>query len=296
MQAGHQPAVLVWDTTSKACVAELKGHRYGIACLSFSPPGKHLVSVGAPHDGQICIWDWKAGVLLAKVRAAAAAAPISTLAFSAEGGFFATGGVKHVKCWPVGGVASQRLKSAAGGGLESRAVALGAQKEADFVSLAAGPNINPPGGKAVDENGTMYGVTAPGILCLLRGGKALEKWVDLKVQAAFCVKVSKQYCACACAGGVVRLFAVNTLTYVATLPKPVALKYHRAGGDAQPTAGEGFPDAVGCSYVGENKLGEETMCLCWFFFRTSSLFRSSRHQQLQHGMILLDHCRRSVPF
>jgi hypothetical protein len=255
LQAGHQPAVLVWDTGSKACIAELKLHRYGIACLSFSPGGKHLVSVGAPHDGQICIWDWKNGVLLAKVRAAAALAPISTLAYAADGAFFATGGVKHVKCWSVGGLTNQRLKSAPGGVLESRPVALGAQKEADFVSLAVGPCLAAPGVKTVEENGTIYGVTALGILCLIRGGKALEKWVDLKVHAAYALKVSKAYCACACARGVVRLFAINTLTYAATLPKPMALKYQTLG--AAQTTPEVFPDAVGCSFIGDqSKLGE----------------------------------------
>jgi len=33
MQAGHQPAVRVWDLEEKTQVAEFFGHKYGIACV-----------------------------------------------------------------------------------------------------------------------------------------------------------------------------------------------------------------------------------------------------------------------
>ncbi|GJT12788.1 elongation factor 1-alpha 1-like protein [Tanacetum coccineum] len=34
MKSGHQPAVIVWNSATLASVSELKGHRYGVACIA----------------------------------------------------------------------------------------------------------------------------------------------------------------------------------------------------------------------------------------------------------------------
>lgn len=39
LQRGSQPAVLVWDCTNQMLLAELKGHRFGVSCVDFSPGG-----------------------------------------------------------------------------------------------------------------------------------------------------------------------------------------------------------------------------------------------------------------
>ena len=39
LQAGHQPAVLVWDCMTLAFISELKCHQYGVVCIAFSPDG-----------------------------------------------------------------------------------------------------------------------------------------------------------------------------------------------------------------------------------------------------------------
>jgi WD40 repeat protein len=39
LQSGNQPAVLVWDCSTMSFVSELKGHLYGVECITFSPNG-----------------------------------------------------------------------------------------------------------------------------------------------------------------------------------------------------------------------------------------------------------------
>jgi WD40 repeat protein len=46
-ESGSQPAVVVWEAASGRCVAELKGHKHGVASISFSPAGQHNNSY--PH-------------------------------------------------------------------------------------------------------------------------------------------------------------------------------------------------------------------------------------------------------
>lgn len=35
------------------------GHKYGVACVAFSPNMKHIVSMGYQHDMVLNVWDWK---------------------------------------------------------------------------------------------------------------------------------------------------------------------------------------------------------------------------------------------
>ena len=76
---------------------------------------------------------------------------------------------------------------------------------------------------------------------------------------AFALSVAPTLVACACAGGVVRLFAVRTLAFKLNLPRlesgegvPVASAAEGAVGGGVPrsdgAAAAGFPDAVACSF------------------------------------------------
>jgi WD40 repeat protein len=38
-ESGHQPAVIVWEVSTGACVAEMRTHKYGVSCVQFSPNG-----------------------------------------------------------------------------------------------------------------------------------------------------------------------------------------------------------------------------------------------------------------
>ena len=58
-QSGHMPAVRVWDVAERTQVAELQEHKYGVACVAFSPSSKYIVSVGYQHDMIVNVWSWK---------------------------------------------------------------------------------------------------------------------------------------------------------------------------------------------------------------------------------------------
>lgn len=58
-QSGHMPAVRVWDVVARTQVAELQEHKYGVACVAFSPNSKYIVSVGYQHDMIVNVWAWK---------------------------------------------------------------------------------------------------------------------------------------------------------------------------------------------------------------------------------------------
>lgn len=53
------PAVRVWEVSECIQVCELQEHKYGIACVAFSPNGKYIVSVGYQHDMVVNVWNWK---------------------------------------------------------------------------------------------------------------------------------------------------------------------------------------------------------------------------------------------
>ncbi|KAK9168222.1 hypothetical protein Syun_000362 [Stephania yunnanensis] len=111
-ELGHQPAVLVWDCASRVLISELKVHQYGVACIAFSPDGKHLVSVGYPHDGYLCLWDWRSGKLVTKFKSTSSCSAISCVSFSSDARTFVTAGKKHLKIWTI--VSSTRSISITG--------------------------------------------------------------------------------------------------------------------------------------------------------------------------------------
>lgn len=59
------PAVRLWDVSERLQVAELQEHKYGVACVAFSPNGKYIVSVGYQHDMIVNVWNWKVSILFA---------------------------------------------------------------------------------------------------------------------------------------------------------------------------------------------------------------------------------------
>lgn len=63
-QSGHMPAVRIWEVSERVQVAELQEHKYGVACVAFSPNGKYIVSVGYQHDMMVNVWNWKVRELL----------------------------------------------------------------------------------------------------------------------------------------------------------------------------------------------------------------------------------------
>lgn len=67
-QSGHQPSIVIWDIQARSIVAELKGHKYGVGLLAFTPNGRILVSVGVQHDACINVWEWRSSIALASAK------------------------------------------------------------------------------------------------------------------------------------------------------------------------------------------------------------------------------------
>ncbi|EFJ35066.1 hypothetical protein SELMODRAFT_404876 [Selaginella moellendorffii] len=251
-ESGHQPAVIIWDSISGQCMIELKTHKIGISCVEFSPNGRHIVSVGVPHDGFLCLWEWRSGTLLSKTRTSTVSSPVSSVHYASDGSFFITAGIKHLRQWSVVQGGRARPTAANGSTLEGKAINLGSQKDGSFVSISSSKD---PAAQSANIH-PIYVLTNAGILCLLHLGIAVEKWVDLKVRRGFDLAVSETHVACACSDGIVRLFALGTLAYAATLPRPAPYGYHGLTDSNMCTAlsvgrvhGINFPDAVACSFI-----------------------------------------------
>lgn len=59
LQSGHMPCVRVWDVSERTQAAEVQCHKYGVACVAFSPSGTYIVSVGYQHDMTVSVWEWR---------------------------------------------------------------------------------------------------------------------------------------------------------------------------------------------------------------------------------------------
>ncbi|KAF8984818.1 mitogen-activated protein kinase binding protein 1 [Entomortierella lignicola] len=204
-ETGHQPRIMIWEVSSQTLVGELHGHKFGVQAVQFSPNSKHLVSLGFQHDGYIHLWNWKAGLQIASNRVTT---KVNALAFSADGTFFVTAGLRHIKFWYLN-VGANKRGLANTKVLDGRAAILGDLRDGNYVDAAC----------STDGRFT-YAITSNGILCLFSEGRAMEKWINLHTRGAYSVNLDERFVICACTDGNVRLFEPETLQYIGTLPKP----------------------------------------------------------------------------
>ncbi|GIL68031.1 hypothetical protein Vafri_21318 [Volvox africanus] len=278
----QSPEILVWEVSSTKCLQSLKGHKHGIGSISFSQDGRLLVSTGESYDGQLCVWDWQAGVLLARQHTQAEvqrACFAEELAAGASGFTITTvGKAGHFKVWsltlPSGRNRDGHLAAAGQASLTPRPASLKEYRTSNFVGVAAAP------ADGSSSQALLYALTQSGVLLTLRPAtRTIDKSLSLQVPAAFALAVSSGLIACACAAGVVRLFAARTLAFRGNLPRPSTTPSSRrstgggghpdgAGGGGRSSSGGGgmvscpggpgadpmtsngalFPDAVGCAF------------------------------------------------
>eukprot|EP00878_Enallax_costatus_P016900 GHUV01017741.1.p1 GENE.GHUV01017741.1~~GHUV01017741.1.p1 ORF type:complete len:357 (+),score=117.25 GHUV01017741.1:1669-2739(+) len=209
--------------------------------------GKMLASVGAAHDGQLCLWDWQAGSLLWKQGAGSG---LASAAFTEDSSHLLAVGKGLFKAWSITSNAQHQLRAKAAQGsnssisLVARPVTLKELRNSNFIDVCMAPcqPAQPHGSNGV------YALVDSGVLVLMRPtGRVIDKSVNLQVSAAFGLSASPTQVAAACAQGVVRLFSSKTLAFRATLPRFVA-----RGSEAAAAAGAAqdsmFPDARGCSF------------------------------------------------
>ncbi|KAI1295755.1 mitogen-activated protein kinase binding protein 1 [Mortierella claussenii] len=209
-EMGHQPRILIWEVVSQMLVGELQGHKFGVQAVQFSPNSRHLVSLGFQHDGYIHVWNWRTGTQIASNKVTT---KVNALAFSADGSFFVTAGLRHIKFWYLnvgankrGGLSGTALNTQV---LDGRAGILGDLRHGNFVDAVCS-----------QDGRFTYTVTSSGVLCLFTEGRVLEKWIDLHIRGAYSVNLDEKAIICACTDGIVRVFEPETLEYIGTLPKP----------------------------------------------------------------------------
>ncbi|KAL3271990.1 hypothetical protein HHI36_022458 [Cryptolaemus montrouzieri] len=216
-ECGHLPSVRVWDLYSNGQsgnpglapqsqqVAEFIGHRYGVNCVTFSPNGKYVVSVGTQHDMIINVWDWKNNI---KVASNKISTKIKAIAFAENGSYFVTVGNRTVKFWYMEHGKS-RYKEAVP--LMGRLAILGEQRNHYFCDVACGKG---------DCGDSTYAITRSGLLCEFNNRRLLDKWVELRTNSANCIAVGLNYIFVGCAEGIIRCFNPATLEFITTLPRP----------------------------------------------------------------------------
>ncbi|KAI3771297.1 hypothetical protein L6452_02459 [Arctium lappa] len=263
-ESGQQPAIVVWSSATLSSVSELKGHRYGVACMDFSPDGKHLVSVGFPQDGYLCLWDWRSGRLVKKLKACSSFSAVASVSFSVDTNFILTAGKRHLKIWTVGLPTKSRAKTdSLSLTMHGKTVNLGHHKGCTFIAITSSLKIN--GNVADGKSGELvlvYALTDSGILCLLHGGLTITHSVNLKVEKGYALSASREFIACACNNGVVKLHTIGSLEYAGSLhysedkqsSKTTNTQCHsevsQEGIQQPPT----FPDAIACQFSTSEKL------------------------------------------
>jgi WD40 repeat protein len=70
-------------------IKHLKGHKFGIESVMFSPNLDYLISLGDNNDRGLFVWDWNNE---SRVTSNKLGKPVNTFAFSASGEYFVTAG------------------------------------------------------------------------------------------------------------------------------------------------------------------------------------------------------------
>nr|XP_054540074.1 mitogen-activated protein kinase-binding protein 1-like isoform X1 [Pan troglodytes]XP_054540893.1 mitogen-activated protein kinase-binding protein 1-like isoform X1 [Pan troglodytes] len=209
------PAVRVWDVAEHSQVAELQEHKYGVACVAFSPSAKYIVSVGYQHDMIVNVWAWKKNIVVASNKVSSR---VTAVSFSEDCSYFVTAGNRHIKFWYLDDSKTSKVNATVP--LLGRSGLLGELRNNLFTDVACGR------GKKADST---FCITSSGLLCEFSDRRLLDKWVELRnidsftTTVAHCISVSQDYIFCGCADGTVRLFNPSNLHFLSTLPRPHAL-------------------------------------------------------------------------
>lgn len=84
----------------------LKGHKYGVEAIRFSPDSRYLVSLGDTSDKGLFLWNWQEEK---KITQNKLSKPVLVLAFSDRQDFFVTAGYQHLKFWYFDEVSKEPL-------------------------------------------------------------------------------------------------------------------------------------------------------------------------------------------
>ncbi|KAG0093476.1 hypothetical protein BGZ93_007858 [Podila epicladia] len=132
-EMGHQPRILIWEVSTQTLVGELQGHKFGIQAVQFSPNSKHIVSLGFQHDGYIHVWNWRNNLQIASNKVTTKA---NAVAFSSDGSYFVTAGLRHIKFWYLNVAPTTRSGVPNVRVLDGRSGILGELRDSNYVDAA----------------------------------------------------------------------------------------------------------------------------------------------------------------
>ncbi|KAK9158989.1 hypothetical protein Scep_005563 [Stephania cephalantha] len=244
VESGDQSHLVVSSRMPKplSCVAVLDSNGGVIAA------GEHLVSVGYPHDGYLCLWDWRSGKLVTKFKSTSSCSAISCVSFSSDARTFVTAGKKHLKIWTIAS-STRSISNTGGGGLimDGKSANLGSQRGSSFVSVISTTSSTVVGGRDRANFSSIYALTDTGMS-------------SITVEKSFALSVSKEFIACACSYGIVQLFTVGTLKYAGSLQYSASKEHHGSkymvsnGADKPLQHDPTLPDAIACQFSSSEKL------------------------------------------
>lgn len=206
------PEINIWDLRHENPPVCLKGHKFGIEKILFSPNNNYLVSIGDENDKGLFVWDWEKEIKLTMNKLSK---KINSATFNLTGTLLVTAGVQHLKFWPFDSegkiILSKPKESENVYIIEGKSAILGAKfQNKTFMDVCA-----------LEEH--IYALDSEGVFCVLNEQRKLEKWMDLKVSTAFTLQITSNHIICGCSEGIIRFFDTKTLHHITTLPKPPAL-------------------------------------------------------------------------
>ena len=219
--AFRQPEITVWEIeqTSGEYIESkhLKGHKYGIESVMFSPNMLYLISLGDANDRGLFVWDWRTEQ---RVTSNKLGKPVINFAFAQSSLFFVTAGYQHLKywCFDEEGRIQKGPGAAAESIMESKSADLAKVKVKIFVGVQCVSN----GGVSGKEE-QVLALASDGHIYVYDKNRKLTKWMNIKVDRALSCALGGQHLYCACTEGVVRIFNTRTLEHILTLQKPPPL-------------------------------------------------------------------------
>ena len=240
-ETAARPAVFVWRVDTREPLAALRGHRHGVRHLAFHPTRpERLVTLGDRADGHVCVWDWRAGMALARVHPRPASGSVPSR-FAARDPIpsVVVAGDAHLALWsvrdaPCGGAKSGVNAPAA---LARAPAAVGGHARSEWVAVAAGMD---------SETDDAYAFSAAGVLSLLRDGATVERWVDARIERGACAAASARLIAVGGGKGVVRLFMATALATRTAVS--AAMDAAKSADAAKDPSSVRFPAATACAF------------------------------------------------
>ncbi|KAK3832326.1 MAG: quinon protein alcohol dehydrogenase-like superfamily, partial [Linnemannia gamsii] len=185
-----------------------------VSCLSFSPDGQFLAIGETGHQPRILIWEVSSQSLVGELQGHKFG--VQAVQFSPNSKFvvslgFQHDGYIHLWNWRTNTqIASNRVTSRSSTRvLDGRSGILGELRDSNYLDAVCS-----------QDGRFTYAITSNGVLCLFSEGRVMEKWIDLHVRGAYSVNLGEKCVICSCTDGFIRLFELETLQYIATLPKP----------------------------------------------------------------------------